>query len=172
MNNGMSSQERVGSEWEEVFVREFEVFVDEGIFVALPCDMEGGTQGTSFNDAVYMAADWLRDAALASLAKDRALPGGVLGHAPQYGGKVIAVAVLAGRDDIPAMTAADAARVLNVSTARVAQLCKAGKLDSWRVGATRMVSKESVEMRIILAQREEAQREQPCAPHVGLAATG
>lgn len=88
--------------------------------------MEGGTQGTSFNDAVYMAADWLRDAALASLAKGKALPGGALGHAPQYGGKVIAVAVLAGRDDISAMTAADAARALNVSTARVAQLCKAG----------------------------------------------
>lgn len=95
-----------------------------------------------------------------------------MGHASQYGGKVIAVAVLAGRDDIPAMTAADAARVLNVSTARVAQLCKAGKLDSWRVGATRMVSKESVEMRKKLALREEAQREQSCTPHVGLVATG
>ena len=172
MNNGMSSQEHAGNDWEEVFVREFEVFVDEGIFVALPCDMEGGTQGTSFNDAVYMAADWLRDAALASLAKGKALPGGALGHVPQYGGRVIAVAVLAGRDDIPAMTAADAARVLNVSTARVAQLCKAGKLDSWRVGATRMVSKESVEMRKILAQREEALGERSRASHVGLAAAG
>ena len=49
--------------------------------------------------------------------------------------------------DIPAMTAADAARELGVSSARVAQLCKAGLLDSWRDGTRRMVSRASVEAR-------------------------
>lgn len=50
--------------------------------------------------------------------------------------------------DIPAMTAADAARALGVSTARVAQLVSAGLLDSWRDGTRRMVSRASVEARL------------------------
>lgn len=49
--------------------------------------------------------------------------------------------------DIPAMTAADAARELGVSSARVAQLVKAGLLDSWKDGSRRMVSRDSVEAR-------------------------
>ena len=48
-------------------------------------------------------------------------------------------------DRIPAMTVAEAARTLHVNTTRVAQLCKAGYLESWKVGDTRMVSVDSVE---------------------------
>ena len=50
--------------------------------------------------------------------------------------------------DIPAMTAADAARALGVSTARISQLVSAGLLDSWRDGTRRMVSRASVEARL------------------------
>ena len=46
------------------------------------------------------------------------------------------------------MTAADAARELGVSRARVAQLCQSGKLESWRDGSKRMVSRSSVESRL------------------------
>ena len=55
--------------------------------------------------------------------------------------------------DGPAMTAAEAARELGVSTARVAQLCASGQLDSWKVGATRMVSEDSVLIRKMHAPR-------------------
>lgn len=75
------------------------------------------------------------------------MPSMSFGHEPRHGGKVIAVAVSRELDDIPAMTAADAARELGVSRARVAQLCNTGLLESWRDGKKRMVSRASVEAR-------------------------
>ena len=47
------------------------------------------------------------------------------------------------------MTAADAARELGVSRARVAQLCKAGLLESWMSGTNRMVTRNSVNARLV-----------------------
>ncbi|MBR3318203.1 MAG: helix-turn-helix domain-containing protein [Atopobiaceae bacterium] len=56
---------------------------------------------------------------------------------------MVTLAVEASLAQVPSVTAAEAARVLGVSTARIAQLCKAGYLDSWKIGGTRMVSIES-----------------------------
>lgn len=56
------------------------------------------------------------------------------GHEPQHGGKIIAVAVSRELNDIPAVTAANAARMLGVSSARVSQLINAELLDSWKDG--------------------------------------
>lgn len=42
------------------YVYEFEVFEDEGWFLACPFDFLGGTQGETFAEACEMAADWLR----------------------------------------------------------------------------------------------------------------
>ena len=61
---------------------------------------------------------------------------------------VVALAVSREPSNIPAITAADAARELGVSTARVTQLANAGLLDSWKEGSRRMVSKASVEARL------------------------
>ena len=41
-------------------VYEFEVFQDEGCFVAIPYDLEGATQGEDFADLCLMVADWLK----------------------------------------------------------------------------------------------------------------
>lgn len=131
-----------------VVIQEFEFVEDEGFVLALPFGMEGGTQGSDLADAVEMAVEWLKLHALYALAQGRELPETGLGHEARRGGRVIAVAVEADRSEIPAMTAAEAARKLGVSTARVSQLCRAGELDSWRIGATRMVSRESVEYRL------------------------
>lgn len=38
--------------------------------------------------------------------------------------------------------------MLGVSTARVAQLCRDGSLNSWKIGNTRMVSRDSIEYRL------------------------
>ena len=75
------------------------------------------------------------------------LPEISFGHKPKHGGKIIAIAVSREIEDIPAITAAEAARELGISTARVAQLINAGLLDSWKDGTKRMVSKESVNAR-------------------------
>ena len=47
-----------------------------------------------------------------------------------------------------AVTAADAARMLKVSSARVAQMCLNGKLTSWKEGTKRMVLRSSIEARL------------------------
>ena len=113
--------------------------------------MEGGTEGETREGAVAMAADWLRATALDSLLHGCALPGGSVCHDPQEGGWVVAVAVDVDVSDAPAMTSAEAARALGVSTARVAQMCSSGQLASWKVGSTRMVAAESVEERLAMS---------------------
>lgn len=133
-----------------VYVCEFEFVEDGDVVLAWPFwpGYIACTEGYGLDDAVVMAADWLRIMVLDCLAKGEAIPACGFGHEPERGGKVIAVAIEADLSEVPAMTAAEAARTLGISTARVAQLCKAGQLDSWKVGGTRMVSRESVEMRL------------------------
>ena len=133
-----------------VYVCEFEFVDHDGVVLAWPFwpGYEACTEGYGLDDAVAMAADWLRIMVLDCLAKGEAVPSCAFGHEAERGGKVIAVAIEADLSEVPAMTAAEAARTLGISTARVAQLCKAGQLDSWKVGGTRMVSRESVEARL------------------------
>lgn len=130
------------------YVREFEFVPSEGGYVAIPFDMEGATEGDTLEEAVEMAADWLHMMAVDALVQGRQLPGGGVGHAPRQGGVVVAVAASADVSDAPSVTAAEAARQLGVSTARVAQMCASGQLVSWKIGATRMVACESIEERL------------------------
>ena len=134
-----------------IFVREFEIVADEGGYLAIPFDLEGGTEGKTREEAVAMAADWLRATALDSLLHGYALPGGFVGHDSREGGWVVAVAVDVDVSDAPAMTSAEAARTLGITSARVAQMCSSGQLASWKVGSTRMVAVESVEERLAIA---------------------
>ena len=62
---------------------------------------------------------------------------------------VITLAMSVGLSDIPAVTAAKAAEMLGVSTARVARLCRDGSLNSWRVGSARTVSRDSIKCRLV-----------------------
>ena len=144
-----------------IVIREFEIMQDEGYWLALPCDMDGGTQGHSFDDAVAMAAEWLRLVAEDALAREQEIPGGGLGHEPCNGGKVVAVAIDADLTRVPAVTAAEAARRLGVSTARVAQLCKSGALLSWRVGGIRMVALDSIAARLSSLEESPAPERDP-----------
>lgn len=131
-----------------VFMCDFEL-VDTGVrVVALPVGLEGATEGYDFKDAVRMAADWLKETALGYLMAEDVWPDLPLGTNAANGGQMVTLAVEASLDQVPAMTAAEAARKLGLSTARVAQLVKAGYLESWKVGGTRMVSVDSVEARI------------------------
>ena len=132
-----------------VYVWEFEFFKSGDCICAWPCPpMEGATFGEDFDDAVDSAVDWLEGMVEAHLTDGLELPERRLGHRPENGGQIIAIAVDRSLADIPAMTAADAARALGVSSARVAQLCKAGLLTSWKDGTKRMVSSDSVKARL------------------------
>ena len=106
-----------------------------------------GTQGTIFDDAIEMAADWLRIIVLDYLMSGEEVPTLPLGNLPRRGGDIIVVAVDASLDQVPAVGASEAARMLGVSTERVSQLISAGHLESWKVSGTRMVSVDSIEAR-------------------------
>lgn len=132
----------------EVFICDFELLERNERVVALPVGLDGVTEGYNQNDAIRMSADWLRETALDYLMRGEAWPELPLGTNPTMGGRMITIAIETGLDEVPAMTAAEAAKELGISTARVAQLCKAELLTSWKVGRTRMVSVESVETRL------------------------
>lgn len=133
-----------------VYVWEFEIFESDGFVDAFPCEGLGGgaTFGDDFEDAVESAADFLSTIVDDHLVNGTELPPMSFGHEPEHGGRIIAIAVSRELGDIPAMTASDASRELGVSTARVAQLVKAGLLDSWKDGSKRMVTRASVEARL------------------------
>ena len=133
-----------------VFICDFELVDYDGdeTYVVYPVGLEGATEGYGLKDAVEMAADWLKVTALDYLMRGEEWPDLPLGTEPTRGGRMVTLAVDASLDQVPAVTAAEAARMLGVSAARVAQLVKAGALDSWKAGGTRMVSCESVECRL------------------------
>ena len=142
-----------------IVIQEFEVYPDpEGGYAVEPCGLAGATEGDTYEEAVEMAVDWLRVHALAALEHGSEFKGSGLGHTPCHSGMVVTVATNVELSDIPAVTAAETADMLGVSTARVAQLCRDGSLNSWKVGSTRMVSRDSIEYR--LAAKPEAGR--PC----------
>lgn len=137
---------------------EFE-FVQDGRFILCWPFFPGrvdGTQGEDFDDAVEMSADWLKTIVLDYMMRGEEVPKLPLGNEPQRGGGIVTIAVEASLSDVPAVTAAEAAGLLGVSTARITQLAKSGALDSWKVGRTRMVSLESVQLR--LAEERKAGR--------------
>ncbi len=131
------------------YVCEFE-FVDdsESSIAAFPLNgWDGATFGDNMADAGESAADWLSCMVDDALMKGEDLPPISFGNKPLHGGQVVAIAVSRELHDIPAMTAADAARELGVSSARVSQLVQAGLLESWKEGSRRMISRASVEAR-------------------------
>lgn len=131
-----------------VYVCEFELFDSGGFVDAVPLTFDGeGTFGSDMEDAVESAADWLAGVVDDHLVSREPMPPMGFGHEPRRGGRVIAVAVSRELGDIPAMTAADAARELGVSRSRVSQLIRSGLLVSWVDGTRRMVSRDSVEAR-------------------------
>jgi predicted RNase H-like HicB family nuclease len=132
------------------YVCEFEFFDDEEGGVTAFCLNEwgGATFGDSLEDAVESAADWLASMIDDALLNDKQLPPISFGHEPAHNGQVIAVAVTRDLSDIKSMSAADAARTLGVSRARITQLIQAGLLDSWKEGHHCRVTVDSVNARL------------------------
>ena len=124
---------------------DFELVDKDARVVAFPVGLPGATEGADREDAIEMAADWLHETALDYLMAGEQLPELPLGTDPTKGGRMVTLAVAASLDQIPAVTAAEAARISGVSKARVTQLCNSGVLESWKTGGTRMVSRDSLE---------------------------
>lgn len=131
-----------------LYIREFELYEGDGCIIADPFDMGGGTFGEDYADAVASAVDWLYETITDCLIKGTVPRGGKLGNEPKRGGRVVAVSVDCDLSRVDAVTAADAASMLNVSPARVAQMCESGRLVSWKQGGHRMVTRSSIEARL------------------------
>lgn len=145
-----------------VYVYEFEVFQsDGGRFVAWPFDFEGGTQGESLHDVAESAADWLQMEIEHRSLHDHSIPEPTFGNAPRCGGRILLVAVHAGKETVPRMTCAEAARRLGVTRGRVSQLAKAGLLETFELEGRTWVSAYSVEAR--LAEQPRAGRPRSCS---------
>lgn len=136
-----------------VYMCEFELYENDGCVVAWPFEMGEGTFGDDIRDAVESAVDWLRGFVEGRLMRGEAMPEARLGHTPEHGGRIVVVAVECSLERIDAVAAAEAARLLGVSAARVSQMCEAGRLESWKVGSKRMVTRASIEARLADAPR-------------------
>lgn len=131
-----------------VYIREFEIYEAEGYYLSDPCDMPGGTFGDSFADAIESAVDWLRDTVMDDLAHGRETVGGVLGNGPRHDGRIVVIAVECDLRYADAVSAAEAARILGVSSARVSQMCEKGLLVSFKSGSSRLVMRDSIKARL------------------------
>lgn len=93
-----------------VFICDFEL-IDRGErVVALPVGLAGATEGHGFEDAVRMAADWLKETALGCLMAEDEWPDLPLGTDACRGGRMVTIAVETSLEQVPAMTSAEAAR--------------------------------------------------------------
>ena len=104
--------------------------------------------GEDYADAVASAVDWLYETIINCLIKGIVPEGGKLGNELKQGGRVVAVSADCDLSKVSVVTAADAASILHVSPARVAQMCESGRLDSWKQGGHRMVTRDSIEARL------------------------
>ena len=129
-------------------VYEFEVFEDEGWFLAFPFDFVGGTQGETYAEACEMAADWLRVECEHRAMHEEGFPRATFGNEPRHGGTVIVVGVEASRDTVRKVTASEAARRLGVSPGRVTQMIAADQLEAFREGKRTWVTLDSIEARL------------------------
>lgn len=132
-----------------VYAYEFEIYRDGEFYLADPFDMLGGTQGYSMQEICEMAADWLKIEIEERLMRDIPVPKATFGNELRNGGERLVVAIETSLDAIPRMTAAEAARRLGVTPARVSQMVKAAKLQGFKIGGTMYVTENSVRSRLI-----------------------
>lgn len=145
-----------------IYVNDFEFYETDGSFIADPFGMEGGTFGDNLRDAIESASDWLTETINCMLIDGKEPDVYNIGNTARHGGKVIAVSVDCDLSRVDAVTSAEAARMLNVSRARVSQLCDSGKLSSWRNGSNRMVTCDSIDARL----RDDMKTDRPQIPEL------
>lgn len=130
------------------YMQEFEMIEDDGIFTAIPFDLPGGTQGDSLAQATRMAGEWLHDEMLHALMTGSSLPSPSFGNAPLQGGRVVLVGIGATLNDVPSMSASEAATRLGVSRPRITKMLQTGLLEGWKDGRNTRVTLASVEARL------------------------
>lgn len=120
------------------------------MLLAIPFDLEGGTQGEDEAETVRMAADWLRTEIEMRLMCEEPIPQPVFGHhAVHRGGRILIVSVEVDLDHVDTVAVSDAADMLGVSRSRVSQMMKSGQLMGYRKGRATFVTRDSVQARLM-----------------------
>ena len=121
----------------------------DGYEASIP-ELELMTQGNDFADAVYMAQDLLCLEISDRLKEGDPLPtvGSFTPECPD-GSTIVGIMALVEGDDLSLneMTADEAADILDVSRSRIYAMVRDGILKARKVGATLMISTESVKER-------------------------
>ena len=130
------------------YVYEFEIFKGQNGFIVEPFDFEGATQGTDLEDAYSSAFDWLTVTLEDYIIKGAKPPKATFENTPKHDGRVFILGVNVGKETINRVSASEASRMLNVSPARITQLAKSGKLDTFKDGGTVWVTVDSINQRL------------------------
>ena len=135
------------------YVYEFEIYKGKNGFIVEPFDFEGATQGIDFEDACTSASDWLKMTLEDYIIKEIKPPKAKFDHKAKHNGRILLVEVDVGKETINRVSASEAARMLNVSPARVNQLAKQDKLDTFKEGGTVWVTVDSINQRLTEAPK-------------------
>lgn len=142
---------------------EFELYSSDGgdVVLAPLSSEEVAWDVDDLNETLEDAKLWLENEIdrVLTAGKGPRLP--ECGGTPRHGGRVITLGVERSVSGIPAVSAADAAAMLGVSRARIGQLCKDGKLVSWKEGPHRMISLRSIHRRMEMQGKLPKERHCP-----------
>ncbi|NPD31902.1 helix-turn-helix domain-containing protein [Eggerthellaceae bacterium zg-997] len=131
-----------------VYLVEFELYPDEEGITGTPYDFEGSVRGADWNEAVHQATAWARKMILEELTKGHDIPAASLGNVPRAGGRSVVIAVDINPREIESLSTAEAAARLNVSVARISQMCSSGLLLAYKEHGRLWISRASVEDRL------------------------
>ena len=131
-----------------LYVYEFELYKGKNGFIVEPFDFEGATQGIDLRDACESAFDWLTMTLEDYVIKGVEPPFATYENKPKHGGYVFLVGATVGKETINRVSASEASRMLGVSPARINQLAKCDKLDTFKDGGTVWVTVDSINQRL------------------------
>jgi len=141
--------EHYDGRWNKMqYTYEFEVFENDGWLVAYPFDMDGGTQANGPEGISLMASEWLHIDIEHRLMHGLGIPEATFGNQPQMGGYIMVVSIEASVDTIRKVSASEAARMLNVSPARITHMIRDRLLEAYKDGHKTWVTLDSVNLRL------------------------
>lgn len=129
-------------------IYEFEVYKGENNFIVEPFDFNGATQGVDIKDAYESTFDWLKTTLEDYIIRNIEPPKATYQNKPLHNGYIIVVGVNVGIETINRVSAAEAARMLEVSPARISQLASNHQLETLKRGGTVWVTVDSINQRL------------------------
>lgn len=127
-----------------LYVCEFEIVRRESVYIALPFGLFGYASGSSFQEVLFNASEWLHTLVLATHALGQKLEKVALRNAPRHDGMLVTLGVNISMFDVESVTISQAAKMLKMTTAHIARLCAQHKLVYWSIDAARFITVASI----------------------------